>query len=293
VIAGSQTNKVAQEQAILDTAYQARLRLTERINNEQASDVLAGQPPLSANISALNSESTPKTIPPLHISALSNMTSTESADTDMLDMSPKATSATSTNLKTIPSWMTDARKRFESVFTAANEKSIVELWLEFEELLGYPDDRKIRLTKDMRPQQLSDWMQRHRLWDKAPPVDKASEFGATWKAWWKTLQPEWRIPDDDAHPWPLVRDLPQNERWQKLVKGGRNGFVLVLLSLTWWMMREKDESRKTVESSSAFADVHWALEQMIQVLRAQHEQGREGEDEREDEEDPNTRPKKR
>jgi hypothetical protein len=108
------------------------------------------------------------------------------------------------------------------------------------------------------------------------------------------LQPEWRIPDDDVHQWPLVRDLPQNERWQKLVKGGRNGFVLVLLSLTWWMMREKDESRKTVESSSsAFADVQWVLEQMIQVLRAQREQGREGEDEREDEEDPNTRPKKR
>ena len=213
----------------------------------------------------------------------------------MLNMSPKGpltTSTTSTNLKTIPSWMTDTRKRFKSVFTAANEKSIVELWLEFEELLGYPDDRKIRLTKDLRPQQLSDWMQRHRLWDKAPPVDKASEFGATWKAWWKILQPEWQIPDD-THPWPLVRDLPPNERWQKLVKGGRNGFVLVLLSLTWWMMREKDESRKTVESSSAFTDVQWVLEQMIQVLRAQHEQGREGEDEREDEEDPNTRPKKR
>src|ERR1700692_1185133 len=113
---------------------------TERINNEQASDVLAGQPPLSVNISALNSESTPKTIPPLHISVLSNMTSTESADTDMLDMSPKATSATSTNLKTIPSWMTDARKWFESVFTAANEKSIVELWLWFGGALGRSPD---------------------------------------------------------------------------------------------------------------------------------------------------------
>jgi hypothetical protein len=77
------------------------------------------------------------------------------------------------------------------------------------------------------------------------------------------------------------------------VKGGSNGFVLVLLSLTWWMMRKKDESRKTVESSSAFADVQWVLEQMIQVLHTQREQGREGEDKREDEEDPNTRPKKR
>ena len=60
------------------------------------------------------------------------------------------------------------------------------------------------------------------------------------------------------------------------------------------MMREKDESRKTAESSSACADVHWVLEQMVQMLRAQCEQGGEGEeDEGEDEEDPNTRPKKR
>ena len=287
---GSQTNKAMQELRILDSAYKARSRLREQINTEQSNDV--PEQPLSTKVSALNSQSTTETHPPLQISALLNVTSTESADAppDMLSISPKEPSA---NLKTIPSWMTDARKRFESVFTAANEKPIIELWLEFEELLGYPDDRKIRLTKDLRPQQLSDWMQRHRLWDKAPPMDKASEFGAMWKAWWKTLQPEWRIPDDDPHQWPLVRDLPLNEQWQKLVKGGSNGFVLILLSLTWWMMREKDESRKTVESSSAFADVQWVLEQMIQVLRAQREQGREGEDEREDEEDPNTRPKKR
>jgi hypothetical protein len=77
---------------------------------------------------------------------------------------------TSVNSKTVPLWMADAQHRFENVFITANEKSIVELWLKFEELLGYPDDRKTRLTKEMRP------------WNKAPPVDKASEFGATWMA---------------------------------------------------------------------------------------------------------------
>ena len=280
------------DQAIQDKACQAILRLEQGINKEQSSDVPAEQSLPSASISTLDSQSTSGTIPPLRISALSNVISTEFADTAPPNM-PLATSTKSANSKTLPSWMTDARKRFEYVFTAANEKSVVESWLEFEELLGYPDDRKIRLTKDLRPQQLSDWMQRHRLWDKAPPMDKASEFGATWKGWWRILQPEWRIPEDDAHQWPLVRDLPLNERWPKLVKGGGNGFVLVLLSLTWWMMRERDESGKTVESSSAFADVQWVLEQMVQMLRAQREQGGEGENEVEDEEDPNTRPKKR
>jgi hypothetical protein len=67
------------------------------------------------------------------------------------------------------------------------------------------------------------------------------------------------------------------------------------------MMREKDETRKTVESSSAFEDVAWVLQQMVQVLRdrqGRENQGRQGRsdqhEEGEDEnDDPNERPTKR
>jgi hypothetical protein len=200
-----------------------------------------------------------------------------------------AASAILATARTIPSWMTEAQKRFEKVFDAPNHKSIIELWLEFEKLLGYPEDRKIRLTNQSRPQQLSDWMQRHRMWDKAPPVEKASEFGATWRGWWKILQPQWRISDDECGG-SLVRNGPSDEKWPNLLKGGGNGFVLVLLSLSWWMMSEKDESRKAEESSSAFEDVQWVLQQMVRVLRTQHEQGSEEDHENND---PNTRPTKR
>src|ERR1700691_159190 len=145
-------------------------------------------------------------------------------------------------------------------------------------------------------------MQRHRLWDKAPPMDKASEFGATWKGWWKVLQPEWRIPDNDGDcQW--ARDGPANEGWAKLMKGGGNGFVLVLLSLSWWMMRERDETRKTVESLSAFEDVAWVLQQMVQVLhdwrkQNREEQGGQGGNDQckeggDENDDPNVRPTKR
>jgi hypothetical protein len=176
---------------------------------------------------------------------------------------------------------------------------IIKLWLEFEELLGYPEDRKTRLTNESRPQQVSDWMQRHRQWDKAPTMDKVGEFGGLWRAWWKILQPEWRAAANGN--WPLVREVPKVEGWAKLMKGGGNGFALVLLSLSWWMMREKDETRKTVESSSAFEDVAWVLQQMVQVLRdrqGRENQGRQGRsdqhEEGEDEnDDPNERPTKR
>jgi hypothetical protein len=209
--------------------------------------------------------------------------------TTLATILPPNEPAKPSNSKPIPTWMIDAQSRFELVFSAPKHKPIVQMWLEYEALLGYPEDqRKNRLTNKSRPQQLHDWMQRHRLWDKAPPMDKASEFGALWKGWWTVLQPEWRIIDS----WPFARTGPVEEGWKSLMKGGGNGFVLVMLSLSWWMMREKDETRATVESSAAFEDVEWALQQMLQILRARQggdedSQGMEGEG------DPNTRPKKR
>jgi hypothetical protein len=132
-------------------------------------------------------------------------------------------------------------------------------------------------------------------------MDKAAEFGALWKAWWKILQPEWRGANDGN--WPLVREGPEVREWAKLMKGGGNGFVLVLLSLSWWMMRERDETRKTVESSSAFEDVAWVLQQMVQVLRDRRKQNREGQGGQggndqgkeggDENDDPNVRPTKR
>jgi hypothetical protein len=246
-------------------------------DNEQVEVVPTDRPSLSANIPTPN----PKQIP--------NAMPTMPESTAPPNLSHGAENPTVSTAA--PAWIVAARTRFENVFNAPSQKPVIQLWLEFEKLLGYPEDRKIRLTKESRPQQLSDWMQRHRLWDKAPPMDKASEFGALWRGWWKVLQPEWRTANDDG--WPLVREGPSSEPWAKLMKGGGNGFVLLLLSLSWWMVREKDETRRTTESSSAFEDVKWVLQQMVQVLRAQRESSDQRDDRDDEGEDPNTRPMKR
>jgi hypothetical protein len=280
-----------QESTLQNTALQARQRLEQRLEAEQSNVTPSEDCPIGdPQLTSAHALDTANGGLPLNTISTNSSVNTESPD--ISEPTPNQTPAASAILataRTIPSWMTEAQKRFEKVFNAPNHKSITELWLEFEKLLGYPEDRKIRLTNQSRPQQLSDWMQRHRMWDKAPPVEKASEFGATWKGWWKILQPQWRIPDDECGG-SLVRNGPPDEQWPNLLKGGGNGFVLVLLSLSWWMMREKDENRKAEESSSAFEDVQWVLQQMVRVLRTQHEQG--GEDDNENN-DPNTRPTKR
>jgi hypothetical protein len=60
-------------------------------------------------------------------------------------------------------------------------------------------------------------------------MDKSLEFGALWKGWWTVLQPKLHLIDS----WPLTQEGPVKEGWENLMKGGGNGFVLVILSLSW------------------------------------------------------------
>ena len=292
----SAQNEVLQNEAIQRRAQHALETLQNRINEEEAMGVPSSQ---HAPFSISSPPSTPRTIEPPNVSAPTD-TPSNGVQTPPTDAPPSDTtsggqnnvpipSITQTILKQAPSWIADAQARFERVFSVPNERPIVSLWLEFEELLGHPEDRKIRLTNEARPQQVSDWMQRHRQWDKAPIMDKASEFGALWKSWWKILQPEWRTANGGS--WPLGREKPEVEEWTKLMKGGGNGFLLVLLSLSWWMMREKDESRKTTESSLAFEDVQWVLDQMVHDLRDRRYL--RGGDQHDEGEEDDERPKKR
>ena len=265
-------------------------------NEKQVDAPLAASQPDPLTLTTGTPPPPPNVPADIILSAASSESATDTPSTtpynvpDNVQLSAKQTPH-STSAKSIPEWYAEAQKRFEQVFRAPEHISIVQMWLEYEELLGYPEDsRKNRLTNQLRPQQVSDWMQRHRLWDKAPPMDKASEFGAQWKGWWKALQPEWRVIDS----WPLARDGPVDDGWKDLMKGGGNGFVLVLLSLSWWMMREKDETRRTAESDIALEDVQWALQRMLEVLRARREQGDEGDSQRVDNDsDLESRPKKR
>jgi hypothetical protein len=38
--------------------------------------------------------------------------------------------------------MLDAQRRFELVFSSEKHKPIIKMWLEYEALLGYPDDSR-------------------------------------------------------------------------------------------------------------------------------------------------------
>jgi hypothetical protein len=50
-------------------------------------------------------------------------------------------------------------------------------------------------------------------------------FGQQWWSWWCSLQPDSQNPSDK----PTI-----HMNWGKLQKAGKNSFLLIMLSLTWW-----------------------------------------------------------
>ncbi|KZP26975.1 hypothetical protein FIBSPDRAFT_661231, partial [Athelia psychrophila] len=67
----------------------------------------------------------------------------------------------------------------------------------------------------------------------APPIRRPSQYGIAWYTWWRTLQPGWRL-EGVADGSMVQHGEAGNEDWLKVAKGVLNGFVLVLISLSWW-----------------------------------------------------------
>ena len=90
----------------------------------------------------------------------------------------------------------------------------------------------------------------------AKSVDK---FGSKVRAWWTVLQPASR-----GNDWPLRRDIPEDECWPELQKGGRNGFKLVMVALNWWLRGTNTESEVN-KALSMLEDLVFVLERMLQT----------------------------
>ncbi|KIL68683.1 hypothetical protein M378DRAFT_36297, partial [Amanita muscaria Koide BX008] len=73
-----------------------------------------------------------------------------------------------------------------------------------------------------RPEEVSWWIKRKKLVNLQPPIEKPAEFGATWKRWWTMMQPAWREGES------LVRTVSGDVDWAPLMRGGSNGFSLVV-----------------------------------------------------------------
>jgi hypothetical protein len=66
-------------------------------------------------------------------------------------------------------------------------------------------------------------------------IENLQVFKAAWMAWWSELQPA------------SLQDRSLNIDWAALQKRGRNGFLLIMVSLAWWgKAAEADDKWKEV-----------------------------------------------
>ncbi|PBK66206.1 hypothetical protein ARMSODRAFT_1021796 [Armillaria solidipes] len=114
------------------------------------------------------------------------------------------------------------------------------------------------LRPDGRPAVVGTWIQNARNRDpkKLGPV---AAYAASWWAWWRSLQPEWRgltgvgpITEAGGYVggrWPEL-DIP---------KSGVNGMYSVIASLAWWGAVLGDGAELKAEWALAVADVTWVI----------------------------------
>lgn len=111
---------------------------------------------------------------------------------------------------------------------------------------------------EARPVEIDEWINRHRP-DK-PPVVNVATFLRNWKLWYTALQPGLR----QSSKWPLNYNL-ERLKWGHLLGGGKSGFFLVVVSLSW-AVRAQDGVRQRKDVSGCIEEVTWCLRMMTEAL---------------------------
>ena len=92
-----------------------------------------------------------------------------------------------------------------------------------------------------------------------PVVKDVGPYSSMWKTWWSNLQQSRR--QHIGVSWPLERSSDKCD-WTVLMRGGCNGFFLVVMSLSWWVAAVKSKEEKA-ELDDVLDDVSWVLANMI------------------------------
>jgi hypothetical protein len=80
-------------------------------------------------------------------------------------------------------------------------------------------------------------------------------------AWWIALQPRWRLAEDGSFNY----NVPEDEDWHVLHKGGKAGLYTVVVALSWWV-RALSSEVPSLRVWKAVHDVRWVIEQISMKL---------------------------
>ncbi|KAI0716930.1 hypothetical protein C8Q76DRAFT_616890, partial [Earliella scabrosa] len=160
-----------------------------------------------------------------------------------------------------PGWLRDAYDHMKSKTCGAQFDRALALWTELERMYRWQTPTKSLGAKN-RPEAIGRWLRvDRRVLAKTPNMPNEAEYADMWWSWWGGLQPGWRIRGPSGRPC-----TGGEGPWDELSVPGKNGMLIVLLSLLWWH-GIMSETRGDWEA--AVRDVVWVLQQMTGVQLSQ------------------------
>ena len=116
-----------------------------------------------------------------------------------------------------------------------------------------------KLSTDSRPREVGYWIKKHIRKKQDPVIVTPTEYGPRYVAWWKSMQPSWRVLSDGAYS----KAIPADETWSNLRKGGSAGLYIIVMALSWWV-RAVGQGNEGLAAFAMVDDICWVLQQLCE-----------------------------
>lgn len=154
-----------------------------------------------------------------------------------------------------PKWFTMASLMLRSESLGETWAEAVSFWERFE--IAQEFEASLKLGTAHRPPIVAQWIQRARSQTYRPEIRNVDELALKFSAWWRSLQPEWRVAGDG----PPARG---SGSWDVLRRSGANGLLSVMAALFFWGSSTGGEGTSWTE---AVEDVLYALQELVERCR--------------------------
>ncbi len=94
-------------------------------------------------------------------------------------------------------------------------------------------------------------------------IEDIESYGANWQTWYMSILPNSRV--GQRHWPPLKQALKDLRDWKDLMKGSKQGVVMLLLSLSWWDAQATKKKERSMVSS-ALQDIVFVVRQLAANL---------------------------
>ena len=133
---------------------------------------------------------------------------------------------------------------------------LVKLWATFEEKEGFEEWKKLGMKG--RPAFIAEWIRYACSPTWCPSITDVPALEISFQAWWKGLQPDWRMSGDGS----TVLDKMDGD-WDQLRRPGLNGIHSIIACLFYWGHKAQENTEHCVGWASAVEDCILVLKQVL------------------------------